>query len=212
MTRQEIAIKIAKITRIIGEWKYRLDLDDEVEIETLSPDLLHIDEWVREIGLYIKQNPSPILAHQITNIGFTDLLETYVQEHKQEIEEPFVWALNNYVKHMRTLLSFCNEQSIEERGPYRDLIAPLANEQVAALLQRAVDAGILDCHYQPVPGTKVLQLKVIAFAVSSICGFPRAYMHFEKLWKGITALESGLVVLRNAIRNTTRLSKRFIPK
>ena len=83
MTRQEIAIKIAKITRIIGEWKYRLDLDDEVEIETLSPDLLHIDEWVREIGLYIKQNPSPILAHQITNIGFTDLLETYVQEHKQ---------------------------------------------------------------------------------------------------------------------------------
>lgn len=106
MTRQEIAIKIAKITRIIGEWKYRLDLDDEVEIETLSPDLLHIDEWVREIGLYIKQNPSPILAHQITNIGFTDLLETYVQEHKQEIEEPFVWALNNYVKHMRTLLLF----------------------------------------------------------------------------------------------------------
>lgn len=183
MTRQEIAIKIAKITRIIGEWKYRLDLDDEVEIETLSPDLLHIDEWAREIGLYIKQNPSPILVRQITNIGFTDLLETYVQEHKQEIEEPFVWALNNYVKHMRALLSFCDEQSIEERGPYRDLIAPLANEQVAALLQRAVDAGILDCHYQPVPGTKVLQLKVIAFAVSSICGFPRAYMHFEKLWK-----------------------------
>lgn len=39
MTRQEIAIKIAKITRIIGEWKYRLDLDGEVEIETLSPEI-----------------------------------------------------------------------------------------------------------------------------------------------------------------------------
>ena len=131
----------------------------------------------------MKQNPSPILARQITNIGFTDLLEAYVREHRQEIEEPFVWALDNYVKHMRALLSLCDKQSIDERGPYRDLTAPLANEQVATLLQRAVDAGILDCHYQPVPGTKALQLKVIAFAVSSICGFPRAYMHFEKLWK-----------------------------
>ena len=57
MTRQEIVIKIAKINHIIGEWKYRLDLDGEVEIETLSPDLLYIDEWVREIGQYIKQIP-----------------------------------------------------------------------------------------------------------------------------------------------------------
>ena len=62
MTRQEIVIKIAKINHIIGEWKYRLDLDGEVEIETLSPDLLYIDEWVREIGQYIKQNPSPIFV------------------------------------------------------------------------------------------------------------------------------------------------------
>ena len=36
MTRQEIAIKIAKITRIIGEWKYRLDLDDAVSYTHLT--------------------------------------------------------------------------------------------------------------------------------------------------------------------------------
>ena len=65
MTRQEIVIKIAKINHIIGEWKYRLDLDGEVEIETLSPDLLYIDEWVREIGQYIKQNPSPSLTRKV---------------------------------------------------------------------------------------------------------------------------------------------------
>ena len=182
MTRQEIVIKIAKINHIIGEWKYRLDLDGEVEIETLSPDLLYIDEWVREIGLYIKQNPSPILTRQITNIGFTDLLEDYVQKHEEEIESAYVWVLNKYVRQMRDLQSLCDKQSVKERGPYKDLIAPLANEQVATLLQRAVDAGILDCHYQPTLQAKTMQLKIIAFAVSSLCGFPRAYAHFEKQW------------------------------
>ncbi len=182
MTRQEIVIKIAKINHIIGEWKYRLDLDGEVEIETLSPDLLHIDEWVHEIGLYIKQNPSPILIRQITNIGFTDLLEDYVQKHEEEIDTSYIWVLNKYVKQMRDLLSLCDKQSAKERGPYKDLIAPLANKQTATLLQRAVDAGILDCHYQPTSQAKTMQLKIIAFAVSSLCGFSRAYAHFEKLW------------------------------
>lgn len=183
MTRQEIVIKIVKITRIIGEWKFRLDLDGEVEIEALSPDLPHIAEWVREIGLYMKQNPSPILGRLIANIGFTDLMESYVQEHKPEIEASFVEVLESYVENMRTLLSLCDRQRVEERGPYKDLIEPLANGKVAALLQRAVDAGILDNHYQPTSSAQTIQLKVIAFSVSSICGFHHAYIHFERLWK-----------------------------
>lgn len=183
MTRQEVVIKIAKITRIIGEWKFRLDLDGEVEIEALSPDLPHIAEWVREIGLYMKQNPSSILSRLIANIGFTDLMESYVQEHKPKIEASFVEVLESYVKNMRILLSLCDRQRVEERGQYKDLIEPLANGQVAALLQRAVDAGILDNHYQPTSSAQTIQLKVIAFSVSSICGFHHAYIHFERLWK-----------------------------
>lgn len=57
MTRQDTVIKIAKITRIIGEWKFRYDLDGEVEMETLSPELLDIATWVRDIQQYIEMTP-----------------------------------------------------------------------------------------------------------------------------------------------------------
>ena len=46
---RDTVIKIAKITRIIGEWKFRYDLDGEVEMETLSPELLDIATWVRDV-------------------------------------------------------------------------------------------------------------------------------------------------------------------
>lgn len=36
MTRQETVIKITKITRIVGEMKSQLDLDDEIEFEALD--------------------------------------------------------------------------------------------------------------------------------------------------------------------------------
>ena len=49
MTRQEAVIKIVKITRIIGELKYQLDADDEVEFEALDPEWKHIAEWTQEV-------------------------------------------------------------------------------------------------------------------------------------------------------------------
>ena len=53
MTRQEAVIKIVKITRIIGELKYQLDADDEVEFEALDPEWKHIAEWTQEVCRYM---------------------------------------------------------------------------------------------------------------------------------------------------------------
>lgn len=82
MTRQDTVIKIAKITKIIGEWKFRYDLDGEVEMETLSPELLDIATWIRDIQQYIESDSSPVLVRLIMNIGFTDMLDDYIHEHK----------------------------------------------------------------------------------------------------------------------------------
>lgn len=71
-----------------------------------------------------------MLYRQITNIGFTDLLEDYVQKHEEEIESAYVWVLNKYVKQMRDLQSLCDKQSVKERGPYKDLIAPLPTSRL----------------------------------------------------------------------------------
>ena len=49
MTRQETVIKITKITRIVGEMKSQLDLDDEIEFEALDSSWMNIGKWVNEI-------------------------------------------------------------------------------------------------------------------------------------------------------------------
>lgn len=55
MTRQETVIKITKITRIVGEMKSQLDLDDEIEFEALDSSWMNIGKWAEEICQYIKQ-------------------------------------------------------------------------------------------------------------------------------------------------------------
>lgn len=182
MTRQEAVIKIAKITRIIGELKYQLDVDDEVGFEALDPEWKHIAEWTQEVCRYMELDAPPQVVRLIANIGFTDMVEEYVRSRRKEIGAKEAKILDDYVKHMRTLSSFCDTRSEEQKEKYGDLIEPLANERVAALLQRAVDAGILDRHYQPAPQTKPLQLKVIAYAVSNLCKLHSPYVLFEKQW------------------------------
>lgn len=182
MTRQEVVIKISRVSRIIGELKSQIDLSDKIEITAFDPALLHIAEWIEEIYQYIEQEPSPVLHGLISNIGFTDIVEEYVQNHIKEITPSYANALKNYVRNIKALLCLCDKQSNEKKGQYTDLIASLANEHVATLLNRAVDAGLLDKHYQPTSLAKALDLKVIAFAVSTICKLPNTYVFFEKQW------------------------------
>lgn len=183
MTRQETVIKITKITRIIGEMKSQLDLDDEIEFEALDSSWANIGKWTKEIYQYMEQAPSPLLADLITNNEFTTPVVNYVQSHKQNIDSTYVKVIDSYAKNMQALLSLCEEQREKLKGEYKDLTGPLANEQVATLLQRAIRAGLLDEHYQPMPQTKPLQLKVIAYAISAICKLSSPYVHFEKQWK-----------------------------
>ena len=58
MTRQETVIKITKITRIVGEMKSQLDLDDEIEFEALDS-----SENGRKRFVYIWNKP-PLLFWQ----------------------------------------------------------------------------------------------------------------------------------------------------
>lgn len=183
MTRQETVIKITKITRIVGEMKSQLDLDDEIEFEALDSSWTNIGKWAEEICQYMEQAPSPLLANLIANNEFTTPVVNYVQCHRQEIDSAYVKIMDCYAENMQSLLSLCERQEEELKGEYKDLIEPLANEQVATLLQRAIRTGLLDEHYQPMPQTKPLQLKVIAYAVSTICKLPSTYILFEKQWK-----------------------------
>ena len=58
MTRQETVIKITKITRIVGEMKSQLDLDDEIEFEALDSSWMHIGAMVNAVSMTVL-TPSP---------------------------------------------------------------------------------------------------------------------------------------------------------
>ena len=77
MTRQETVIKITKITRIVGEMKSQLDLDDEIEFEALDSSWMNIGKWAEEICQYMEQAPSPLLADLIANNEFTTPVVNY---------------------------------------------------------------------------------------------------------------------------------------
>lgn len=62
MTRQETVIKITKITRIVGEMKSQLDLDDEIEFEALDSSWMNIGNG-RKRFVYI-WNKLPLLFWQ----------------------------------------------------------------------------------------------------------------------------------------------------
>lgn len=98
MTRQETVIKITKITRIVGEMKSQLDLDDEIEFEALDSSWTNIGKWAEEICQYMEQAPSPLLANLIANNEFTTPVVNYVQCHRQEIDSAYVKIMDCYAE------------------------------------------------------------------------------------------------------------------
>ena len=117
------------------------------------------------------------------NIGYTEEIEKFLREHNTGMAPAYATALEESVKKVRSLMGLCRHSLNKEKGQYSDLIEPLANEQTVALMQRAVDAGLLDIHFQPSSKATTLQLRVIAFAVSSMCKLPHMYAPFEKQWE-----------------------------
>lgn len=182
MTKQETVIKICKLTRITGEIKYKIDFDGYVDFASFVPELFYIDRWTDEICEYVKTDSCPRLAHLISNMGFNDYIEAYIQSHREDIMPAFQKIFDSYFAKAHELFSLCEQNSMNRKGEYINLIEPLATKQVAELLNRAVNAGLLGVDYQPIPGIKALHLKLIAYAVSTICGFKQPYTFFEKQW------------------------------
>lgn len=73
MTRQECVIRIAKINKVFGELKYRIDIEEVPNFASFVPILLMTREWAVDIRLYVNQEPSPTLVRQIANIGMCSI-------------------------------------------------------------------------------------------------------------------------------------------
>lgn len=212
MNKQNIVIKIAKITRLTGEIKYYIDVNGFVDLDLFVPDIMYLDSWMEEIYAYVLTDKSQRLEKLITNIGFNDAIEKYIQNHRNEIKPSILEVLENYFFTSRELFTLCEENSIERKGKYINLIEPLAKAQIAELLDRAIGAGILDKYYQPVPGVKLLHLKIIAYAISFICKLKHPYALFEKQWRRKEALRISTCKIPKFRTEEYELTKSLYPE
>lgn len=78
MIKQNIVIKIVKITRLTGEIKYHIDVNGVVDLDLFVPDIMYLNSWMEEVYAYVLKDKSQRLEKLITNIGFNDAIEKLV--------------------------------------------------------------------------------------------------------------------------------------
>ncbi len=59
MTRQECVIRIAKINKVFGELKYRIDIGAIPDFAAYASQFLMVNDWTADIQQYIGQEFSP---------------------------------------------------------------------------------------------------------------------------------------------------------
>lgn len=184
MNRQEAAITIARINRQVKQIYHWIDLDEELGISTIDPEVVDMSTWVEQVYDFLKAEPILLLAQQILKIGPAKSIEDYLNERNGTIDARVRPHILAYTKSMHNLEDLAKKIVAEQHPDFPDLVPGLANQEAADLLGRAVDAHLLDKKYMPLEETTSAQLRVIAFAVGTLLKFPsrQLYYQFEKQW------------------------------
>ena len=99
--------------------------------------------------LYINFNPDPIIIEKIASLGSPEMLENYINDGKETLPQNTLDALTGVVNAMNSIHDLCYNINQESKGKFRFLVDEFANEEAAALFDRAVSAGYLTAEYQP---------------------------------------------------------------
>lgn len=186
ISRQEAVIKVAKISRFINQFLYWIEMDSALYYPSFGEEITELDKWTEEVYHYLRANPTPIIAREIEKFNSVEPIIEYLNNYQGSKDKRLTLLLSKLVPVLDRLIILARGTIEATRGDYTDLVPALAREDVVLLLQRAIDGGLLDEHYMPLPTTTKAQLKVIAYAVASIANFPfrQRYIYFENQWKG----------------------------
>lgn len=176
MERSTIVIRISKINRIIKTINYLLELETEFDVRAVDPELDQIGMWIQEITEYWRDHQDAALSKEIQKIG--RLREA--AKLKDDLPGDLVKSLD----HLADLQLEVSRSLDIQKGVYHLLPDDLANAEAAALLKRAVKAGILDKNYQPTKDTTMAQLRILAGTIGKILELPKRklWKPFEHLW------------------------------
>ena len=201
MNRQQIVIRIERMNRFSKQLTYWVELGSEFYLPAFDPELSQFGQWAKELQSYLRTEHPDSLVQRILSFPKQDLLLEYLEEHQRELPKEIYASLSAYASTINAIKELLNELKAENKGDFRYLVDGLAFKEAADLLQRCVDAGILTEEYQPMPTTTSAQLRLIAFAVSTILKFKvrNRWAFFEEQWNHSHNKLSGVSLpIRNA--------------
>ncbi len=184
MKRHEAAMAIALINMISKKIAQAVKLESIADIEDAFEIDIDVDinlkQAKEDLTQYISQDKDPILYNQILCMVETSEIRRFADGLVDvELQEMMI-DLSDAIDAMREIAIKLEKD--RRKHPY--LINELCDKQTEDLLSRAVGVGLLTKEFQPAKGTKIYQLKLIAYAVNIIKGTKvrSRWCHFEKQW------------------------------
>lgn len=180
INRQTIVLHIVKINRMIKTLNYLISVDSGFIFSNIDPDIMNMNIWIKEILEYWKHSKCPNIANQITNIGAAESISLILESNHITNDEKTL--LGEFLGTYQDLIKAIKDEKDKGKGSYYLLPDEIANNKAVELLNRSVDAGLLNEQYQPTASTTKAQMKLIAYAVSTLCEIKNIWKPFCELW------------------------------
>ena len=180
ITRQDAVINIARMRKNSWNVCFALALGDDDILDLTMANCPDFVQMADDIIAYIDSDRDRLLYEYMMQLTDSKPIWDYLRstheyhDHDQKLE--------SIATSLDRLWDFANE--LYRSCGKGKLIPYFCNEKAVALLQRAVDAGILNEDFMPAENTQVFQLKLIAIAFNQIigCGRRDQWCHFVELW------------------------------
>ena len=180
ITRQDTAINTARMRKDSWNVCFALAVGNDDILDVALADRRDYAQMAAEIMSYIDTDKDRLLYEPLMQLTDSKPIWDYLlsdhdyREHDAELEV-LAESLDKLREYGNGLY----------RGCGRGKLTPFfSNQKAEALLQRAVDAGLLNEDFMPAEGTHAFQLKLIAIAFNKILGYGvrDKWCHFEELW------------------------------
>ena len=179
ITRQKTVINTALLRKHSWNVCYAIMVGNDNLLNLALVDCLDYDELADEIISYVDTDKDRLLYEPLMQLTDSKTIREYLDsDHEHQQYDDILRKLADTLDKLR---EYGNKLY---RGISGQLTPFFCNEKSEALLQRAVDAGLLTEDFMPAKGTERFQLKLIATAFNAIMGYGvrDKWCHFQELW------------------------------
>lgn len=103
--RQQAAIAMAKMGRLVKQLRYWIDADFDTDLyfKTFEEDISQAKDWADSVYKYLKDSSCKIFAEELEKIGSIDDIEQYVNSKNGRLDARLRPELIGFIKQMHKI-------------------------------------------------------------------------------------------------------------